>query len=163
MKNSYAIAQFSVDQSNETCNPDEQIGLDPNIFANIDNETEAQVYATCEGNGRKRSTGHIVLHFSFRKSLSPSCGKARSCVVSSLYSIRPAALAMFNAVKLGAVQVNMTTNNKSRTILVESEAKWTLIAQGCGDGEMFDHSQCGEPYIYVSIVQYICVYILYSL
>ena len=113
-KNSSAIITLTTPQPNTTCAPGEPIEIDVTdlkIFFN-DFEAELEVTADCESNGRKRSTGHIVLHFSIRKSLSPSCSEDRSCVVASLRALRPAALRIFNAVKSSAVQATVTTLKK---------------------------------------------------
>ena len=146
MENSSAIITLKNKQPNTTCVPGEAVEIDVKNSESFFNDEEAEMEVTggCESNGRKRSTGHIVLHFSVRKSLSPSCSEDRSCVVTSLRALRPAALRIYNAVKSSAVQVTVTTVNETNTFFVNPEAKWTRIAQGCGKGEMFDDSRCGE-------------------
>ena len=118
--------------------------VDFGSFFAEDSETEANVTATCDSTEMKRSTGHIVLHFSVTKMLSPTCSDARSCVVSSLRSLRPAALAVFNAVKSNTVQVTVNTHDVKQSFIVNSEAKWKRIAQGCGIGSEFVNNRCGE-------------------
>ena len=145
--NSSIFIGFESAQPNITCDPNEPFEVDPldfNSFFGEDSETEAEVTATCESTGRKRSTGHIVLNFSVKKMLSPTCSDSRSCVVSSLRSLRPAALGIFNAVKLGSVQVTVTSLEERRTFFVNSEAKWKRIAQGCEKGSEFVNNRCGE-------------------
>ena len=133
-RNSSVFIDFDSPQPNKTCDPNEPLevdDLDFNSFFGDDSEAEADVTATCESNGRKRSTGHIVLHFSVKKMLTPTCSNARSCVASSLRSLRPAALAVFNAVKSNTVQVTVATRDERQSFFVNSEAKWKRIAQGC--------------------------------
>ena len=145
--NSSVYIDFDSPQPNKTCDPNEPLEVDPfnfDGFFDEDSETEAEVTATCESNGRKRSTGHIVLHFSVKKMLSLSCSDDRSCILSQLRSLRPAALAIFNAIKSNTVQVTVATRDERQSFLVNSEAKWKRIAQGCGKGSEFVNNQCGE-------------------
>ena len=120
--------------------------IDPFDFENYgtDTETQSNLTATCKSTGRKRSTGHIVLNFSVKKTLSPVCSDARSCVLSQLLSLRPPALAVFNAIKSGAVQVTVTAQEERQSFFVNSEAKWKRIAQGCEKGSEFVNNRCGE-------------------
>ena len=144
MKNSSVTIDLDSDQPNVTCDPSKPYEVDPEVFFGDDSETEADVTATCKSTGRKRSIGHIVLHFSVTKMLSPTCSDARTCVVSSLRSLRPAALAVFNAVKSGKVQVTVTSLDKRQTFFVNPEAKWKRIGQSCGKGSEFVNNRCGE-------------------
>ena len=135
--------------------------LDFDSFFKDDSGTEGDVTATCESKGRKRSTGHIVLHFSVKKTLSHSCSDSRSCVVSQLRSLRPAALAVFNAVKSKSVQVTVTARDEKQSFIVNPEAKWKRIAQGCGKGSKFVKNRCGElnqfTYIYAYLLPFIII------
>ena len=145
--NSSIFIDFESEQQNITCDPNEPFEVDPEDFESFlggDTEAEVEVTATCDSTGRKRSTGHIVLYFSIKKMLSPTCSDARSCVVSSLRNLRPAALAIFNAVKSGEVQVTVTSLDERQTFFVNPEAKWKRIAQGCGKGSEFVNNRCGE-------------------
>ena len=147
MKNSSVYIDLESDQPNVTCDPNKPFEVDPKdieSFFGSDSEAEVDATATCKSTGKKRSTGHIVLHFSIKKMLSPNCSDSRSCVVSSLRSLRPEALAVFNAVKSGEVQVTVTSLDERQTFFVNPEAKWKRIAQGCEKGSEFVNNRCGE-------------------
>ena len=135
-------------QPNKTCDPNSQLKLTITEFLGIG--TQPNSTATCKSTGRKRSTGHIVLHFSFKKMLSPTCSDSRSCVLSQLLSLRPAALGVYNAIKSGAVQVTVTAHEERQSFFVNSEVKWKRIAQGCEKGSQFVNNRCGELKHFIS-------------
>ena len=135
-------------QTDKSCDPNAPVVIDAldfsSFFGDDDSTSDTSITATCENDGGKRSTGHIVLHFTVHKSISSSCSAVRLCVLSSLRSLRPAALAVINTIKSGSLQITITTLNDSQSFNVSPIAEVKRIEQACLEGSKFVNNQCGE-------------------
>ena len=111
---------------------------------------QGQVDSECVSDEMKRSTGYLLLKFTFLVPLSRSCS-SRSCFLRRLYTLRPTINRIKDEIASGNVSIIVTDKtNTSKSVTLGSNFALTGSGKSCSlPGSIIKNNQCCKLYLFV--------------